>query len=1122
MPKEFYAYSWHVDEEYQDGTYVRIYGVDDLNRNVCVSVNGFRPFVWLELPRFVRWTRSKVDSLRVYLKTLFPGIKTSFKMLRKLYGANLRKVDSPDDMYEQDAFPFMLCSFQTWKEARINFVDKLKNNHIVPTIGSVRFKVHGQDACPRLQMTSKYDLPTAGWMTFDGIQVLNEAEKFTFGTEEFMVDLNDKRHFIKRSSNAQIADPLILSFDLEVNSEDGVTMPKASRPGDAVFQISCVFFRLTSGKLEKILLSLGNPKITGVEVRTYTTEKNLLMGYRDLMSEKNPNVIIGYNIFNFDIPYMLERTRHKSIYVEWSQQGFAVDKCGIEREIKWSSSAYKNQNFKYLDCEGRLYIDLLPVVQRDFKLDNYKLKTVSTHFLGETKDDLDPTSIFKCYREGIVNNGPDASEYMSICGKYCIQDSVLVAKLFDKLNVWYGLSEMAVVCNVPMINLFTKGQQIKVYSNLYKYCLHHDIVVEKNGYLVSDNERYVGAYVFAPKPGLYENVVPLDFSALYPSIIIAYNIDYTTCAFDPQIPDDMCHIMEWEDHIGCKHDPKVVEKARLTQLIDQKKKDKDDISDYRRQRSELTKSINKNVMCEKRRYRFLKVSNDQKFKGVLPTIVQSLLDARCSTRKEMSALKTKIAERQGKGKDVKNMQTMLSVLNQRQLAYKISANSMYGITGVKAGMLPFMPVAMSITYMGRKNILKAADYGSRKFGGELIYIDTDSNYFSFPDVKTHQELWDKASNVASEISALFPPPMRLEFEEAIYTKFLILTKKRYMYKSAARDGTVKAEIGKRGVLLNRRDNSLFIRTCYENMVKIIFDDVSDTKRNLQSRVISSIIDDVDNMFAGAFSADHFVITKSTGDYGNLKPCFFQNEKGIERAMIGQYNVPKLTTDVMSEEGIVTPEQESDWYLDKLPAHIQLLEKIKRRGIATVEGCRLEYVILETNRLDDKQCEKIESLDYYVHNKDVLRLDYLYYLSRLVNPVDQVLEVIFGLRDFMKKHHRDRVAKHKVLNVLKYRHEPIFDVEKDQSYLVRSGDNRYKITSSMSGCIVLMTLDYSAGMLAAYSNDMLTYFRKKYGAKSTLKTKLIFHRDDSFELAEGTTEKQMTAAFKREVKRLSMF
>ena len=59
------------------------------------------------------------------------------------------------------------------------------------------------------------------------------------------------------------------------------------------------------------------------------------------------------------------------------------------------------------------------------------------------------------------------------------------------------------------------------------------------------------------------------------------------------------------------------------------------ISQSRKQRSDITKSLNKNVMCEKRKYRFIKTTEEYpEFKGVLPTVVQSLLDARKETRNQ--------------------------------------------------------------------------------------------------------------------------------------------------------------------------------------------------------------------------------------------------------------------------------------------------------------------------------------------------------------------------------------------------------------------------------------------------------------------------------------------------------
>jgi len=104
---------------------------------------------------------------------------------------------------------------------------------------------------------------------------------------------------------------------------------------------------------------------------------------------------------------------------------------------------------------------------------------------------------------------------MGICGRYCVQDSALVIRLFNKLQTWIGLCEMAKTCNVPIFYLYTQGQQIKVYSQLYKYCMYNNYVVEKDGYIPKDDEHYVGATVFEPKAGVYDIVLPFDFASLY-------------------------------------------------------------------------------------------------------------------------------------------------------------------------------------------------------------------------------------------------------------------------------------------------------------------------------------------------------------------------------------------------------------------------------------------------------------------------------------------------------------------------------------------------------------------------------------------------------------------------------
>ena len=77
--------------------------------------------------------------------------------------------------------------------------------------------------------------------------------------------------------------------------------------------------------------------------------------------------------------------------------------------------------------------------------------------------------------------------------------------------------------------------------------MYSNFVVEKIDLVLGDDEKYQGATVFPPKPGLYDKVVPFDFSSLYPTTMIAYNIDYSTLVQDEKIPDECCNIFDWEN-----------------------------------------------------------------------------------------------------------------------------------------------------------------------------------------------------------------------------------------------------------------------------------------------------------------------------------------------------------------------------------------------------------------------------------------------------------------------------------------------------------------------------------------------------------------------------------------------
>lgn len=1048
---KFFSYDWVANDD-DDGLVIDIYAIDENNKNLCIHIKDFTPYLYIELPNIIQWDdiKAKVfeDKLRKILGRNSTLQKCELKFKRKLYYANFTKDKKPI------LFPFLLCSFKTYKEVKF-LTYTLKNSLFVSGLGKVNIKIHEDNANPILQLVCCKDIPTTGWIsTF--VEKIPEYEMITTCDYEF----NSSYKNLKKVENNVLATPLIMGFDIEVYSSNPSKMPDPNKPEDKVFQISCVLNRQGSEDYDKYLLSLGepSPKYVGKDITLYgyENESELLIGFTNFIREHNPNLITGYNILGFDIPYMIDRAKLNLCISEFDRQGFPVYRHAKEKTIKWSSSAYKNQEFQFLDTEGRVFVDLLPIVRRDYKLNNYKLKTVSEHFLeDDTKDPLTAQDIFRCYEIGTIKRADGtyskkAIKAISEVGKYCVQDTALCNKLMDKLDIWTGLAEMAKVCNVNVFDLYTKGQQVKVFSQVYHFCMYNNIVVEKDGYVTKENERYVGAHVFDPIPGVYDKVVPFDFASLYPTTMIAYNIDYSTLvddSIDNKIRDSQCHVMDWTDHVGCIHDPKVIRKMEIDAHIDAQKekikklrikrdsirgkntKEKKQV--YQKQIDEITKSYKpiqeertdimkskpKNIMCEKRYYRFLKEP-----KGVIPTVLEDLLQARKSTRKQIKQNKEIIKNSKDK-KIIKDLTLLNRVLHQRQLSYKVSCNSMYGAMGVKRGYLPFMPGAMSTTYMGRINIEKVAEVIPKEFGGKLIYGDTDSNYIQFPHLNSPEEIWNYAENVAEQVTCLFRKPIRLDFEEAIYWRFLILTKKRYMYTSWTMEGGFNNSVGKKGVLLARRDNSPFIRNIYEKTVDMIFNYKD------KDEVLYYILTEMNNLCGRYFPMKDFVVTKSVGDTNNLlTEPFYDEESGKMKIKMGDYTLPLLPPESDEDARYKQLDKKEaktaeEYYLKCLPAQVQLAEKMKRRGTRVDSGSRLEYVILDTGNMKDKQYDKVEDVAYYKKHKNVLNLDYMYYMKLLSNPMDQVIKTAFGDRKFMTGHYKVRVNRNKMLKEFKELLEP---------------------------------------------------------------------------------------------------
>ena len=968
-----FSYLHKIEDEHQKCV-VSMYCLSPTGNTSIVKMKEFQPYFFLELPKEYqdRVRRDKVAhylNQPKYVKTcacryMCPCAKQKIQLKwswvdrKRLYFVHKEKID---DQYVHKKEAFIKIEFPSIKLLEV-FSSMFKRPIKFDTY-TLSVKIHEGNQL-LLQFFATTRLPSIGWVDIH-VPKVEESDKMTIleGVDEYVCSYRS----VVPSLDDSILLPKVMTFDIEAYSHVHTAMPNVWDSRDSVFQISIVLAE--KKKIKKILLSLGNPDpIEDVTIMTFTSESQLLLGFMDYINTEGPNVILGYNTFGFDLRYILRRGSPFPDYLKKKNEKYDQEPvykiprlydihpysrsskpCKEQHEV-WSSNAFGKQDLTILDIDGIIMIDLYLIIKREFKLLSYKLDAVAEFFLGSNKDPLTPKDIFKCYESGTPKS-------LALVGKYCVQDSYLTYLLFEKLQVWVGQCEMAKTTKVPIMWLCTKGQQIKIYSQILHYGQDYDFIVE-NEVVSYEDISYKGATVYAPEPGIYHNVMAFDFASLYPSIIISHNIDYTSLVrddcktgkevcdcmvkcVDTTIPDEDCHVFEWSEHEFCEHD--------LTNGVSSRKADK--------------------MYCGQYRYRFLKHQVSEK--GIIPTIIASQLDARKKTRKELAIIKIKLEETKMDEEERKMLELRADVLEERQKSYKINANSMYGVLGARKGYLPLLPAAMCVTYVGRQSIKKASNYISKEHKGTILYGDTDSCFCTFENLSLF-ELHQLAQQISKETQALFPEPMKLEYEGKIYKDFFILSKKRYMARSCDEYGNMSLKILKKGVQTQRRDSTKILKKIFDESIIHIMDGLS------YEQVFMLILDDIKKMFTFQFEDKYFMITKSLA---------------------------------------------KDDYKSK-PPQVVLKEKMERRGKLVPTGSRIDYFITTTGGYKAQQSEKIEEDSFYKTCRSVLKLDYLYYLEhQLVNPLNEIIEKAFK-KNTIRLFLAERVNYHKVILQLKHYFDPV--------------------------------------------------------------------------------------------------
>ncbi|OHU97430.1 DNA polymerase II [Pseudoalteromonas byunsanensis] len=243
-------------------------------------------------------------------------------------------------------------------------------------------------------------------------------------------------------------------------------------------------------------------------------ESALLFALMDKVKRLDPDVIIGWNVIEFDFVVLAERAQMLGIELILGKDSQPID-------------VYKG-NYVRVMLSGRVVIDGIDTLKNaTYHFDSFRLSNVAEKVLGEKKlieQDDRLEEIIRQFNE----------DKLSLAA-YNIKDCELVLAIFTKLK----LLEFAIVrSQLTGLELERMGGSVAAFTNLYLPLLHRSGYVAPNLGEHGLNFESPGGYVMDSKPGLYKNVAVLDFKSLYPSIIRTFRIDPMGLIEGLKVPQD--------------------------------------------------------------------------------------------------------------------------------------------------------------------------------------------------------------------------------------------------------------------------------------------------------------------------------------------------------------------------------------------------------------------------------------------------------------------------------------------------------------------------------------------------------------------------------------------------------
>jgi len=758
---------------------IRLWGITPEGNSVLVEDRTFSPYFYVNVPDHDEATRIS-ERLESEFRRKFPANKPrgqvpGGKFVQCIDAVQGRSIMGwhrnapPRTMFRFTmAQPGLVATARDWIESVNHMV---VDRHYATFEANVPFE---------LRYMIDHKINGCQWIRVRGghYNVIHDARRRVSRAQyELHATYPDAVAPIPTSERDDIAPMRYLSYDSEVYRKEA-GFPKAAE--DPMVMICAALYVAGKGTVDRVCFATAPPgtsygAIEGASVYRYDTEAEMLMAWRQYVLECDPEGFTGWNTNNFDMPYAAERAEILKCFDAFMDFSRILNQPTKIRAQTFQSKAHGARVNNEILCAGRFDFDGLTFMKRGVmkKFRSYRLNAIAQVILNDQKAEVSYDQIHMLY-DSLDDEDRTRLLY------YCLKDTTLVLDLLDKQMAIINGIEQARVTGVPIKWLMSRGQGVKTFSNLLRYKQPDEYVPSRTP--KANTEVTGGGHVEEPMRGFYTTpTITLDFASLYPSIMIAHNICYSTkvplaWARANLNPDDY-----WVPY------PSVDAKTPEEMAAERGRKR----SKAERERAEAEEAVagkEPNFCFVKRHIR----------QGVLPLMLETLLGARRNVKGMMKRV-DKLAEA-----------LKYAVLDGRQMALKVVCNSVYGF--LKAFILVDKDLMAAVTSYGRnmlrivKNVNQElfqnatvvdveaclqlgvdpevapadGEYDERIYreaAGVVVYGDTDSVMINFGALN-----WADAVRLGNELSKActtrFEKPNNLEFE-AIKVRGMWLNKKRY-------------------------------------------------------------------------------------------------------------------------------------------------------------------------------------------------------------------------------------------------------------------------------------------------------------------------------------------------------